>query len=454
MALKYFGTDGIRGKVGTPQMDTRFMKKFAIAMARYLRMRHPKGEVHLVIGRDNRESGKEFEQILVENILPYGISIDLVGIAPTPAIAYWVDELEADNGIVLTASHNPATDNGIKLFNAHGIKQTLDKEKIIEPLIDDENVPPVPADYKMGELLKHKDVNSGYVDNIKILPKGALKGWKIVLDTANGATYKASPMALKRLGAEIVLIGNEPDGKNINEGCGSEHPQKMAAKVKEVGARVGFAHDGDGDRVIVADENGDIVHGDQLLGILALHAISKKALKGNKLVATVQSNFGLDQVIKKAGGEVIRSNVGDRNVFSKMKEHSASLGGESSGHIIFPHFTQTGDGLLSALKLLEVMLDTGKKLSELRKWVPLIPEAHKALRIRAKKKLDELPTLKAAELALKQKLGESGYVLIRFSGTEPKIRLLVQGPSQDIVNQGLETLIEAAKEDLDVLEGR
>lgn len=452
MSLKYFGTDGIRGAIGGPIMNPSFIKRFAIALARYLRIRHPKGEVHLIMGRDTRASGEEFEKILIDNLLPYQISIDYMGVLPTPAIAYWVDELEADNGLVLTASHNPAIDNGIKLFNAHGVKQLLDKEKMIEALIDEE-APSVPNEYKRGEILCHIDPAGSYVSNVcEILPKNCLKGWKIVLDTANGSTCETSKRAFKYFGTDLIHVGNKPDGKNINERVGSEYPEFLCKKVKEAGARLGFAHDGDGDRVIVCDENGELVAGDQLLGILALHAIRNGDLRKNKVVATVHSNYGLDRAIEAAGGKVIRCDVGDRNVFQKMLEEKADIGGEPSGHYIFKKYAHTGDGLLSAIKTLEVIKETGKQLADLRKEIPLFPKSEVSLKIKQKRTWDYLTNIKSAIEDAKLVLGDNGYVLVRFSGTGPYLRILVQGDSKSKINATIEHLQAAARQDLDVLD--
>jgi len=450
MNLKYFGTDGIRGKVGGGIMNPEFLKKFGNALGQYLRMRHPKGEVHVAIGRDTRKSGREFEKILIDNLLPYGISIDCLGVLPTPAIAYWIDELEADNGIVITASHNPASDNGIKLFNAHGVKQTLDKEAMIEPLID-EPLSEI-SEYPKAELLHHPDAVSGYVDNVcELMPRDTLKDWKIVLDTANGATCETSKRVFEYFGADLILRGNNPNGKNINENVGSEFPDGLSSAVKKSKARIGFAHDGDGDRVIVCDEDANIVHGDQILGILALHALKKEELSNNIVVATVHSNLGLDKALEMAGAEVVRTDVGDRNVFQKMVELKASLGGESSGHYIFSEYAQTGDGLISAIKVIEVMIETGRKLADLKKDIPLLPQMELSLQIRERKDWDKLENMHKSIALAKERLGEDSYILARYSGTEPKIRLLVQGSDQEKVADAMESIKVGVSKDLELV---
>lgn len=452
MKLKYFGTDGIRGLVGGPRMNEAFIRKFGIALARYLRIRHPKGEVHLVIGRDTRESSEVFEKIIAEVVCPYGINVDILGVVPTPAVSFWVDELEGDNALMITASHNDATYNGIKVFNAHGEKQLMDKEELLEELIDAE----VPVDevmnYKACEYVFLEEAVQGYVDNIcKAMPKGALKGWKILLDCANGAAYKTSRMAFEVLGAELVLRGVEPNGKNINERVGSEYPEDFARAVKESGARIGIAHDGDGDRVIMCDEDGEIVPGDQLLGIVALHALTKGELAKKTFVATIQSNRGLDLAIEKAGGIVVRSNVGDRDLFQKMEEVKSNMGGESSGHIIFADYSKTGDGLLSAIKVIEAMRDTGRKLSELRQDIPLLPQVTESLKIEDRKEMGEMVELQKAIKDLEMSIGREGRVLVRYSGTEPKIRLLVEGPSEEELVKGMKVLKEVVRRELKVI---
>lgn len=451
MKLKYFGTDGIRGLVGGPTMNPEFVKKFATALARYLRIRHPKGEVHLMIGRDTRDSSEEYEKIIASIVCPYGINVDILGVVPTPAVSFWVDELEADNGIMITASHNDASYNGIKVFNAFGEKQLKDKEEMIEALIDEEE-PIEMSEYKKCEYVFLQEAVQGYVDNVcKVMPRGALKGWTILLDCANGATYQTSKIAFETLGANLILRGVEPNGMNINAGVGSEYPEEFALAFKESGARIGIAHDGDGDRVIICDENGEIVPGDQLLGIIALHALAKGELHKKIFVATIHSNKGLDIAIEKAGGIVVRSNVGDRNLFQKMEEVKANLGGESSGHIIFAEHSKTGDGLLAAIKVIETMLDTGRTLADLRKDIVLVPQVTANLKIEKRRPMSELIFLQETIKNVEGFLGPEGRVLVRFSGTELKIRLLVEGPDNEKNIEGMKLLKNAVAKELHVL---
>lgn len=450
---KYFGTDGIRGLVGGPTMNEEFVRKFGIALARYLRIRHPKGEVHLVIGRDTRESSEAFQKIIAEVVCPYGINVDILGVVPTPAVSFWVDELEGDNALMITASHNDALYNGIKVFNGHGEKQLEDKEEMLEALIDEE----VPADelmnYKKCEYVFLEEGVRGYVDNVlKAMPRGSLRGWKILLDCANGAAYETSRLAFEELGATLVLRGVAPNGQNINKEVGSEYPDLFVKAVKESAATIGIAHDGDGDRVIMCDEDGEIVPGDQLLGILALHALAKGELAKKTFVATIQSNRGLDLAIEKAGGVVVRSKVGDRNLFQKMEEVKSNMGGESSGHIIFADYSKTGDGLLAAIKVIEAMKDSGRKLSDLRKDIPLLPQLVKSLKVEGRRRMEEMPVLEEVIKSLQALLGHEGRVLVRFSGTEPKIRLLVEGPDEEVVARSMKVLKEAVHKELKVIE--
>jgi phosphoglucosamine mutase len=299
---------------------------------------------------------------------------------------------------------------------------------------------------------RHVDGLRSYLENVKqLLPANALAGWKIVLDTANGATCVTSPIVLRALGAEVVTLGDAPDGQNINAGVGSEHPEKLAAKVLETGARLGIAHDGDGDRCVLCDELGGVLDGDEILTILALHALKQGALPARTLVVTVQSNLGVDAALREASGRVLRTSVGDRYVIERMLLEGAMLGGESSGHIICSEISPTGDGLVAALKVIGVMLETGQPLSRLRRCLKKYPQASINLRVREKKELASLPHLPMAIQSLESEMGGYGRVLVRFSGTEAKIRLLVEGPTEAIVKAGLARLEAVARTDLEVI---
>ncbi|WP_236919025.1 phosphoglucosamine mutase [Ereboglobus luteus] len=448
---QYFGTDGVRGPFGGPVINEIFAARLGIAAARFAKT----GRV--LIGRDTRESGPPLQKAVAAGLASAGMEPVILDVIPTPALAMAVVAEGASLGIMVTASHNPATDNGIKFFNASGLKLTDAQEIEIESLLGDESTArdalarfasrqgtpqtqPPPA---IGEL-------RAYLDKMtSVLPARALDGWSIVLDAANGATCVTSPRILASLGAKLTLLGNEPDGRNINAGVGSEHPQPLAARVRETGARFGIAHDGDGDRCVLCDELGEVLDGDEILTLLALHALRQGKLAASTLVVTVHSNLGVDAAVRAAGGKVVRSNVGDRYVAEKMRENGATLGGESSGHIIYSEISSTGDGLLAALKVLEVMLATGKPLSELRQGLKKFPQATINLRVREKIPLARLPKLSAAIAALEHELGDRGRVLVRYSGTEAKLRLLVEGPSDAIVRAGAETLESAARSELE-----
>jgi phosphoglucosamine mutase len=428
-----------------------FVHHCGFALAHFLKKHNPSKPITVVIGRDTRASGEEIESGLCGGLCTNGVHVMLLGVVPTPAVSQVVRELHADLGIAITASHNPAADNGIKLFDNRGLKFAVEAEAEIEGFIAEQVSEEGPVTtYTCGYPYDGKGV---YTNTLKsLLHQHCIRGWKIVLDTANGATTETSPAVLAHFGAEIVALGNAPDGTNINAGVGSEHPAKLAETVRREKARLGLAHDGDGDRLVVCDEQGEIVDGDQLLGILALAALRKGTLAHNTLVATVQSNFGLDKTLAQAGGKVERVGVGDRNVLLRMRALGCNLGGENSGHIIQRDFSVSGDGLLAAVRLIAVMLETGKPLSELRREVVLFPQVTKNLRVAQKLPLEECPALSAAMKQLSEQLGQEGRQLVRYSGTEPKLRLLVEAADPEASRQGLELLIEAAKKDLEVID--
>ena len=349
-------------------------------------------------------------------------------------------------GVMITASHNPAEDNGIKFFNGTGVKLTDAQEAEIERQLSETVVAvgseALPAGEALGDYLGAAGA---------LLPASALTGWKIVLDTANGATCAASPMVLRGLGAEVIGIGDRPDGTNINADVGSEHPEALAARVVAEGARLGIAHDGDGDRCVLCDEKGGVLDGDEILTILATHALAHGRLVKKILVATVQSNLGVDAAIAAAGGTVRRSAVGDRYVIEEMLKCGATLGGESSGHVICLENAATGDGLVAALKVIEVMLATGKPLSELRGVLRKFPQLTAALKVKTKTPLESLPGLQAVIAALESELGADGRLLVRYSGTEAKLRLLVEGPSESTVRVAMARLEAAVRAELAVI---
>ena len=453
MSRRYFGTDGVRGPYGGALINEDFAARLAFGAAEWAKAaddaRDPARARTVLIGRDTRASGVALEAAVVRGLRAAGLESVTLGIVPTPAVARAVKRDGALLGVVITASHKPAADNGIKFFKRGGVNLRDAEELALEqripaqlPNVSENALQPVPA----------RNAAVDYIATARaLLPAGALRGWRIVVDTANGATCATTPVVLRELGAEVVGLGGQPDGNNINAQVGSEYPAQLAARVRQEGARLGLAHDGDGDRCVLCDERGEVLDGDEVLTLLAAHALSRGRLVKNTLVVTIQSNLGVDAAIAAAGGRVLRTNVGDRYVLERMLDEGATLGGETSGHIICSEISPTGDGLVAALKVIEVMLETGEPLSKLRGALRKFPQLSVALKVREKKPLETLPKLTAAIQALEHELGARGRVLVRYSGTEAKLRLLVEGPGDDIVREGLARLDAAARAELTVL---
>jgi phosphoglucosamine mutase len=436
----YFGTDGVRGPYGGPLVNEAFASRLAEAAGRWIG-----GKGRVLIGRDTRGSGESLLKAVAAGLTAAGLEPVSLGVVPTPAVARAVRTSDAVLGVVITASHNPASDNGIKFFAGSGIKLTDEDEVTIESLL--QAVPPTSASH-VAEI----DGAEAYKKAaLELLPARSLSGWRIVLDTANGATTLTSPAVLRALGAEVIGIGDQPDGTNINAAVGSEHPELLAARVRETGARLGIAHDGDGDRCILCDETGSVLDGDEVLTLLALHALDKGTLVASTLVITVQSNLGVDAAISASGGRVVRTAVGDRYVIERMLADGAMMGGESSGHIICADVSPTGDGLVAALKVIEVMQASARPLSELRKGLRKFPQATRNLKVREKRDLSACAALSREIAAIESELGAQGRVLVRFSGTEAKLRLLVEGPTDTVVADGIARLAKAAEVDLQVV---
>jgi phosphoglucosamine mutase len=444
MSRKYFGTDGVRGPYGGPIINEAFAARLGYAAVAWLRAQSRVGAAgnRILIGRDTRASGTALEAAVARGIRAAGGEPVSLGVVPTPAVARAVQASRAQLGVVITASHNPAADNGIKFFGPSGEKLTDAQEEAIESHF----IAEVTGEHRPVPLLD--TAAADYMAAAQaLLPAAALQGWRIVLDTANGATCATSPTVFRALGAHVVGIGDSPNGTNINAAVGSEHPEALAARVRAEGARLGIAHDGDGDRCILCDEQGGVLDGDEILTVLATHALTGQRLVKNTLVITVQSNLGVDAAIAAAGGRVLRTNVGDRYVIERMRAEGATLGGESSGHIICSEISPTGDGLVAALKVVEVMLATGRPLSELRRKLTKFPQLTAALKVREKKPVETLPQVSATILALENELGAQGRVLVRYSGTEAKLRLLVEGPTAAVVEDALKRLQAAVAAD-------
>ncbi|MEO6246859.1 MAG: phosphoglucosamine mutase [Opitutaceae bacterium] len=439
MKRQYFGTDGVRGPYGGPVINEDFAARLGFAVAVWLPQ---KGRV--LIGRDTRHSGVALETAVMRGLRAAGCEPVSLGVVPTPAVARAVRTERAVLGVVITASHNPAEDNGIKFFGPSGVKLTDEDELQIEQRLpawvtelEPEAVAPSPA-----------RPAADYIGaTSKLLPPGTLRGWRIVVDTSHGATCGTTPVVLRNLGAEVVGIGDAPDGRNINAGVGSEHPEQLAARVISTGARLGIAHDGDGDRCVLCDERGEVLDGDEILTLLATHALAHRRLANNTLVVTMQSNLGVDAAITAAGGRVLRTNIGDRYVIERMLAEGATLGGESSGHIICSEVSPTGDGLVAALKVIEVMLAANRPLSDLRRVLSKFPQRTAALKVREKRPIESLAHLPATIRRIEEELGARGRVLVRYSGTEAKLRLLVEGPTVAEVESGLARLRAAVAAD-------
>ena len=455
---KIFGTDGVRGVANVEPVTAETALKLGRAAAHVIARlsgRHDgkNSRPKIVIGKDTRISGYMLENALVAGITSLGVDVLLIGPLPTPGVAYITRSLRADAGIVLSASHNPYEDNGIKFFRHDGYKLDDEIEARIENLVFSGEIESIrPTADNIGRATRIDDALGRYIEFAKAsFPRGlTLEGFSIALDCANGAAYKSSPCILRELGAELYIGHNAPNGRNINADCGSTHPEEIAQMVKKTGAQIGISHDGDADRVLLCDETGEIVDGDEIMAIAALDFLKRGELAGNTLVATVMSNFGLDETLANAGGKVIRTKVGDRYVIEEMMRGGYNVGGEQSGHMIFGDFATTGDGIVSALQILRIMAETGKPLSELKRCLSKYPQAQRNLKVREKRPLEQLPHILAMVKAAEDSLNGAGRVLLRYSGTEPKIRLLIEGRDGAQINAQADGIAEAILKEIGV----
>ena len=443
---KLFGTDGIRGSANTHPITPEIALRLGRAAGYLMRRNSGPGadRPRFVIGRDTRRSGEMLEAALVAGLNSIGADVLLAGVIPTPAVACLVQELKADGGVVISASHNPAGDNGLKLFGRDGYKLDDALEERLETLILTEEIDEErPMGDAIGIATIIPDASERYGALAKAsVPGLSLHGLKIAVDCANGASFQTTPLVLKDLGATLAVFHASPNGMNINERCGSTHGEEISRLVKETGAHIGISHDGDADRLVLCDEQGEIVDGDEILAMTALDALRRGTLAGKTLVATVMSNFGLDESIAAAGGKVLRTAVGDRYVVEAMREGNFSIGGEQSGHLIFRDHGTTGDGLLAALQVLRIMTESGKPLSELRRCLKKYPQAQRNLRVKEKPPLDSLTEVTALVAETETALSGKGRVLLRYSGTEPKIRLLIEGPDEAMINEAADRIAE------------
>lgn len=433
---KLFGTDGIRGKANEYPISIELVTKLGQAIGYYFKGAHQQPRV--LIGKDTRRSGYMLEQALSAGICSVGCDAYVLGPLPTPGIAYLTRGMRATAGIVISASHNPFSDNGIKIFSADGYKLPDDIEEKIESLIESNlMVDHLPTGAKIGRARRVEDAIGQYAVYLKEqFPKHlTLDGLRIILDCANGAAYKVAPKVFTELGAECFLIGVSPDGTNINDQCGALHPGKMAEQVKLYKADIGLAFDGDADRLVIVDDTGAIVDGDEILAICGTRMMKKGKLKKNTIVSTIMSNMGLDIAMDRVSAKVVRTKVGDRYVMEEMLKGDFNLGGEQSGHLIFRDSATTGDGILAALHMLEIMIEEGKKVSELKKCLERLPQVLKNVHVKEKIPLEKLPSLQESIHKKEQKLGKSGRILFRYSGTESVVRIMVEGPSIDLIDK-------------------
>lgn len=444
MTLEYFGTDGIRGAADGKVVNPLFAARLGVAVGDWAK--RSCGDRRLVlIGRDTRPSGHDLVAGLASGFVSQNLQPCSLGILPTPALALAVVREKACLGIMVTASHNPSSDNGFKLFDHLGHKLSSKDEAIIESLL------PVTVPKKIVPVPETSDSLAPYLEHLaNALPEGSLAGWNIALDTANGATARASPSALERLGAKVEQIGDATRNQLINDGVGSEHPERLASLVRETDSHLGIAHDGDGDRVIFCDEKGRVVEGDCILGILALDAHRRGATGCSNLVTTIYANHGLDRSLREQGISVERTDVGDRCVAACMRKIGAAVGGEPSGHLILSEWSPAGDGPLAALNIVRIMLETQRPLSELKQCVSLFPCFSGAFTVAEKTPLEEVELLRQHLEEQQKRLGE-GRVFVRYSGTEPKIRLLVEAEDETLARKVFVSTEEVLRKELKFL---
>jgi phosphoglucosamine mutase len=453
---KIFGTDGVRGTANVEPVTAETALKLGQAAAHVFKnletQSRGRGKHKIVIGKDTRLSGYMLENALSSGVLSMGVDVLLIGPLPTPGVAYVTRSLRADAGIVITASHNPYDDNGIKFFHADGYKLDDVIENRIEQLVFSGEIEKIrPVAREIGKAVRIDDALGRYIEYAKSsFPKQlTLDGLRIVVDCAHGAAYKSTPCVLRELGAEIFVHGNQPDGSNINKDCGSMHPEHLCRLVREHKAHLGLAHDGDADRMLLCDETGKLIDGDDIMAIIALERLANGTLPGKTLVSTVMSNAGLETAIEAAGGKMVRTAVGDQNVLAEMLKLDLTVGGEQSGHIILRDYSTTGDGLIAALQILRVMKITNKPLSELARCWTRFPQMLTNFVVREKKPLEQLDGIgrlvAQAEAALKP---EGGRILLRYSGTEPKIRLLLEGRDAAVLEHWNQKLARAIKDEL------
>jgi phosphoglucosamine mutase len=446
MTRKLFGTDGIRGVANVDPMTGELAMQLGRAIAHLFK--EVKGRHRIVVGKDTRLSGYMLETALASGICSMGADVMLVGPLPTPGIAFITTSMRADAGVVISASHNPYYDNGIKIFSQNGFKLPDEMEHRIEDLILSNHLHSLrPTASEVGKAHRIDDAVGRYVVFLKnTFPNNlTLDGLRIVLDCANGAAYRVAPTVFEELGAEVIPIGIEPNGENINANCGSLHPEVVSRVAVEKGADIGMALDGDGDRIVFVDRRGKQVDGDHILAICGLQLLSEERLKKGTVVTTVMSNIGLDRTLKSAGGKVVRTQVGDRYVVEEMVRGNYNLGGEQSGHTIFLDFNTTCDGILTALQVLAIMKRKERQLDELAEVMEPLPQVLYNVQVKEKKDLVEFPEIEGRIKEIEKSLGQCGRVLVRYSGTEPLLRIMVEGEDETKLRRFAQDIVELVK---------
>jgi phosphoglucosamine mutase len=440
---RIFGTDGVRGTANVHPMTAEVALSLGRAAAHVFR--GDSGRHQIIIGKDTRLSGYVFEDALTAGVCSMGVNVLVVGPMPTPAMAFLTPDMRCDAGIMISASHNPYQDNGIKFFSHDGFKLPDEVEARIESLIESPDFEAVRAGAdEIGQVKRIEDADGRYVVFLKhTFPvERTLDGVKVVLDCAHGAAYKVGPAVFEELGAELTVIGDEPNGRNINDGVGALHPEVAAARVREVGADIGICLDGDADRCILIAENGEVVDGDAVMAMCAADLQQRGALKGGGVVGTVMSNLGLERFLEERGLHLVRAPVGDRYVVEAMRSKGYNLGGEQSGHVLFLDHNRSGDGLITSLQVLATMLASGKPLSALASVMPRFPQVLVNVQVADKRPLEELPDFQKALGAVESDLGDRGRVLVRYSGTEKKARVMVEGEDEGRVSEIANDLAE------------
>jgi len=447
MVEKLFGTDGIRGKANNYPMTPEIALRVGKAVAKFFRKKN--GRMHrIVIGKDTRLSGYMLETALTSGIVSMGVDVLLVGPMPTPAIAKLTISMNADAGIVLSASHNPANDNGIKIFDSNGFKLDDSSEHEIENIIFNESET-LAGGERIGKAYRINEAKGRYIEFAKsTIDDTHLDGLKVVVDCANGAAYSVAPKIFSELGAEVVAINTSPDGNNINLNCGALHPESICIKVKKHNADLGIALDGDADRAVFCNENGELINGDSIIAIAALEMKKRNLLEKNTVVLTVMSNLGLLKFLEKNKIRYVTASVGDRYVIEEMNKGNYSFGGEQSGHLVFRQYSTTGDGIIAALQLMRLMKSTGKKLSQLTSKIDFYPQVLLNVRVKEKRPIKGMNSVQKEIEEAEKKLGADGRVLVRYSGTEKTARVMVEGKNNKLVNDIANGIANAIKKEV------